>query len=183
MSILDTTLEKLKKSGELAIFMRENQSDSGYWGILIDYSKDFLFLSLVDMDGLSDGVVIFERSQLTRIRWQTSKIEAVSMLMKKKKAKHHDVFTSLNSTREILENTQKSFGYIGFLIENLDDDALVIGEIENIDDLYVIVSEYANKDHVEFKPSKVLCAIDDISLIEVGSTYCEDIRYINEKSD
>lgn len=181
MSILDDTLACLKDSGEIAIFMREKVTDEASWGVLLGYNEDFLLLNLVDMNGKNDGVMIFDRHQVTRVRWQTSEISSVHKLMVKNKTRLCEPDVDLTDIRSILSTVYAQFGYVSFYIDYLDANALILGKIKKIDADYVVIDEFHNKEAKEL--SKVLCALSDITAIMVADSYCEDIKFLNENID
>lgn len=178
MSLMEQTLERLKKDQELAIFIRERGVDMTYWGVLTDYNDGYIYLSLVDMDGLPDGIVIFEKDQLSRIRWGSAKLKSVKKLFDNKGGTLVQPDLCIDDLGSILNSVLSHFEYVGINIEQLDDDALILGEILDQDSEYMIVSEFLNKENR--CSSNVLLYISDITGVEAGDTYKEDILTLNK---
>lgn len=177
MSIFEKILQQLKDTQELAIFMREHIPDGTEWGFLRDYNECCLFIDRVSSDGLYDGIMIFQRPQLTRIRWGTTHLAAVAELFKKKNKNLNKPDISIESMHSSLKDVQSAYRYVCLSADDLDDDALLLGEIEALDEQHVLLYEFCNKTAKD--RSHMVCPLDEITSIQAGGIYEEDIRYLN----
>lgn len=179
MSILDKTLKKLKKSQEIAFFYRAHVDREVPCGFLIDYNEHCLCIHEVNLTGTSLGLVIFQRPQLQRIRWGSEELGAVHELYKRKNKGKKIKLPSIriDSTRNALEDMHKAYGYISVNLVDHERDILLVGEIKSLDDTHVHLHEFSNKEY--FDRTEIIFSIDDLTSIQGGGTYEEDIRYLN----
>ncbi len=177
MSVFEKTLDDLKNGQQLAIFMREFHDLETFTGILVDYNEYVIYLSLVSDDGLHDGIVVFHREQLSRIRWGNKRLESIYSLYLKKNPNLVVPEISIETHKTTLSDIEKHYGYICVSAEDLDDVTLFLGEIEAMDDDYVVIYEFANKDHTD--RSRLLFPLSEITSIQGGGQYEEDIRFLN----
>ena len=59
MSLIDKKLAELKLSQEIVDVYRDRISDESLTGVVADFNKEFLLLSLFSEDGEDNGVSVF----------------------------------------------------------------------------------------------------------------------------
>ena len=167
-------LENLKSSKELVDVFRDSYEESLY-GYIIDFNEEFLVLESID-DNNPDGIIIFNRESITRIRWGGNEIESTEKLIDQSKRLNDIKKTDLTSIQSILTGIQNIFGYVNVHIEDIDSGVCFIGEIEELDDQSIVIFEYGTKKSLD-RP-RILLNVNDITKVEGGGKYEEGIKKI-----
>ena len=167
-------LDKLKSSKEL-IDIYTDRYDESLYGFIIDYNDDYLALESIN-DNNPDGISIFKRENITRIRWGGNEIESTQKLIDQSKRIKNIIKIDLTSIQSILKSVQNIFGYVNVFIEDIDSSVCFIGELENMDDENLVIHEYGTK--VSLDRKRILLSLNDITKVEGGGAYEEGIKKI-----
>ncbi len=177
MTVLEKTLKTIKKKQVLATFMREFVPNGTEWGFLRDYNEYCFLIDRVSTDGLYDGIFIFQRPQLTRVRWGSTLLRSTTELYKRKNKKISRPKISIDNMKSALKDIQKAYGYVCVSIDDLDSEALIIGEIESLDDTHMLLYEFSGKTAKD--RSHLLVPLAEITSLEAGGIFEEDLRHLN----
>lgn len=168
-------LDNLKSSKELVDIYTDRYEESHY-GYILDYNEDFLVLESIDDDNNPDGVTVFHRENITRIRWGGNELQSTQKLIDQSKRLKDIKKIDLTSIKSILNSVQRIFGYVNVFIEDIDSSVCFIGEIEDMDDDALVIYEYGTKISLDRK--RILLKIADITKVESGGIYEESIKKI-----
>ena len=168
-------LDSLKTSKELVDIYTDRYDDS-YYGFLVQYNDDYLVLESIDDDNNPDGLIVFHRENITRIRWGGNEIESTRKLINQSQRLKEITTIDLSSIQSILNSVQEIFGYVNISIEDIDSDVCFIGEIESMDDNSIVLHEYGTKISLDRK--RILLKVEDITKVEGGGNYEERIKRI-----
>jgi hypothetical protein len=168
-------LDKLKSAKEL-IDVYTDRYDESLYGFIIDFNEDFLILESIDDDNNPDGVSIFNRENITRIRWGGNEIESTKKLIDQSKRLKDIKKIDLTSIQSVVKSVQSIFGYVNVFIEDIDSSVCFIGEIEDMDDESLVIHEYGTKISLDRK--RILLNVNDITKVEGGGNYEEGIKKI-----
>lgn len=168
-------LNELKSAKELVDIYTDRYDESLY-GFVIDFNEDYLILESIDDDNNPDGVTIFNRENITRIRWGGNEIESTQKLIDQSKRLKDIKKIDLTSIQSILTSVQSVFGYVNVSIEDIDSSVCFIGEIEDMDDENLVIHEYGTKISLDRK--RILLNVNDITKVEGGGNYEEGIKKI-----
>lgn len=168
-------LEKLKSAKDL-VDVYTDRYDESLYGFIIDFNEDYMILESIDDDNNPDGVTIFNRQNITRIRWGGNEIQSTQKLIDQSKRLKDIKKVDLTSIQSIVKSVQSIFGYVNVFIEDIDSSVCFIGEIEDMDDENLVIHEYRTKISLDRK--RILLNIDDITKVEGGGNYEEGIKKI-----
>jgi len=178
MKIETKYLKKLKFSREL-VDIYTDRYDETEFGFIIDFNDDYLVIESIDDESNPNGISIFNRENITRIRWGGNQIESTQKLIDQSKRLKDIKKIDLTSIQTILKSVQNIFGYVCVFIEDLDSGVCFIGEIEEMDDETIIIYEYGTKTSLDRK--RIMLNIDDITKVEGGGNYEESIKKLIKK--
>jgi|APEBP8051072266_1049373.scaffolds.fasta_scaffold08593_3 hypothetical protein len=168
MELRTKYLDKLKNEQILAEFYTDIYDESDY-GFVIDFNGNYILIEKFDDDCHYDGLTIFLRHNISRIRWSGNDIESVLKLIDNSKRQSDKLNIDLTSTRTILESMYKTFNHLTVHIQDIDKSICFIGQIHEIDDNSIVIHEFGTKSSLDRK--FILLGLDDITRIDAGGKY------------
>lgn len=172
-------LEKLKCENTLADIYTDSYDESDY-GFIIDYNDDFLLIEKFDDECHYDGLTIFLRRNVTRIRWSGNDIESVAKLIDSTKRQTDRINIDLASTKTILQTVNKLYNHLTVHIQDIDKSVCFIGQIHEMDENSIVIHEFGTKSSLDRK--FILLSLDDITRIDVNGKYENNLQKLfNEK--
>lgn len=161
-------LKQLKKNKEFVDIYTDNYDESNF-GFIVDFNDTFLVLDSYNEDAKADGIVVFFRENITRIRWKGNEITSLSNIANSSKNRNKAHKIDLSSVQSVIDSIQKYFGYINVSIQNIDSGVCFIGEVEEMDENTIVINEYGTRISLDRK--NILLSIHDITKIEAGGIY------------
>ena len=172
-------LDKLKNENILADIYTDNYDESDY-GFIIDFNDDFLLVEKFDDECNYDGLTIFLRHNITRIRWSGNDIESVAKLIDTTKRQKNKITIDLKSMQTILESVSMNYNHLTVHIQDIDKSVCFIGQIHEMDDNTIVINEFGTKSSLDRK--FILLSLDDITRIDVNGQYENNLKKLfNEK--
>lgn len=181
MSLLDSTLARLKKDKHLIDVWRERLTDKNLGGIITDYTEQFIYLSLFQNDGQNDGISIIRRADVTRIHWEGTERTSIQALIDHKQSQPLTPELNLDSIRTIIESVYNTFGYVSLYTEELDPEIMFIGSVLDIDDSHVLLNGFGTMRSPE--RDKTMLALSEITSVDAHSPYDQDIAYLDSRTN
>lgn len=173
MELKTKYLAKLKNEQILADFYTDNYDESDY-GFVVDYNDDYLLIEKFDDECNYDGLTIFLRHNISRIRWSGNDIESVSKLIDTSKRQVEKMNIDLTSIQTILETVNKTFNHLTVHIQDIDKSVCFIGQIHEMDDNSIVIHEFGTKSSLDRK--FILLGLDDITRIDAGGQYENNLK-------
>jgi len=178
MNLNTKYLEKLKNENTLADIYTDIYDESDY-GFVIDFNDDFLLIEKFDNECNYDGLTIFFRHDITRIRWSGNEIESVAKLIDSTKRQKDKVNIDLKSIKTILESVHQLYNHLTVHIQDIDKSICFIGQIHEMDEHSIVIHEFGTKSSLDRK--FILLSIDAITRIDVNGQYENNLkRLFNE---
>tara|TARA_A100000171_G_scaffold34837_1_gene33345 strand:+ start:12876 stop:13415 length:540 start_codon:yes stop_codon:yes gene_type:complete len=143
--------------------------DESTYGFIIDFNDTFLVLDSFDDDSKANGIVVFFRENITRIRWGGNEISSVYSLIDTSEKASTSIDIDLSSIQNILKSMNASYGYINVSIQDIDSGICFIGEITEMDDETIVINEYGSKKSLD--RTNIMISIRDITKVEAGGQY------------
>ncbi len=172
-------LQKLKDENTLVEIYTDNYDESDY-GFILDFNEDYLLIEKFDDECNYDGLTIFLRHNITRIRWSGNDIESVAKLIDSTKRQNGKVDIDLTSTQTILKSVSKIYNHLTVHIQNIDKNVCFIGQIHEMDESSIVIHEFGTKSSLDRK--FILLSLDDITRIDVNGQYENNlIKLFNQK--
>lgn len=168
MDIKTNYLDKLKSDQTLVDIYTDNYVESDL-GFILDFNDDFLLLETFDDDCNYDGLSIFFRHNITRIRWGGNEISSNARLIDSTKRLTSKPSIDLTSIESIIRSSHKVYGHITIHIQDIDKDVCFIGQVHEMDDASIVIHEFGTKLSLDRK--FILLSLDDITKIDVGGQY------------
>jgi len=173
MYVTTKYLEKLKNEQLLAEFYTDRYGESDY-GFLLDYTDEFIAIEKFDNKCNYEGIVIFFRKNVSRIRWSGNELETVFMLIDSSQRKHQTLNLNLTSIQNALNSVFQIYQHITIHIQDVEKDVCFIGQIQDIDDQSIVIREYGTKSTLDRK--YILLSVEDITKIEADGQYERNLK-------
>jgi len=148
--------------------------ETSNFGFIIEYNKDFIILEKINDESVPDGVGVFYRENISRIRWSGNEINSAEKLIDNSKRLKKKIKIDLSSIQSIIKDLNNIFDYVTIYIQDVDNESCFIGEIADIDDKTLVMNEYGTKISLDRK--MIMISTKDITLIESGGEYEEKIK-------
>ena len=165
--------KKLKKEQVLADFYTDNYNESDY-GFVIDFNDHFLLIEKFDDECNYDGLSIFLRNNITRIRWSGNDIDSVFKLIDTSKRQTDKMNIDLSSLESILQSMNKYFNHLTVHIQDIDTGICFIGQIHEMDSNAIVIHEFGSKTSLDRK--FILLSLEDITRIDAGGQYENNLK-------
>ncbi len=179
MNLNTKYVEKLKNENTLADIYTDRFEESDY-GFILDFNDDFLLIEKFDDDCNYDGLTIFLRHHITRIRWSGNDIESAAKLIDLTKRERNKINIDLTSTQTVLESVNQLYNHLTVHIQDIDNSVCFIGQIHEMDENSIVINEFGTKSSLDRK--FILLSLDDITRIDVNGKYENNLKKLfNEK--
>jgi hypothetical protein len=178
MELKTKYLNKLKNEQILADFYTDIYDESDY-GFVLDFNDDYLLIEKFDDECKYDGLSIFFRQNISRIRWSGNDIESVSKLIDTSKRQKGEMNINLTSIQTVLESVNSAFNHLTVHIQDIDKSVCFIGQIHEMDDHSIVIHEFGTKSSLDRR--FILLELDDITRVDAGGQYENNLkRLFNE---
>jgi hypothetical protein len=178
MSLQTKYLDKIKKEQILADFFTDHYDETDF-GFLLEFNDDFLLIEKIDSQSNYDGLTIFLRQSITRIRWTGNEIESVAKLIDVSKRPKIEKVIDLTSIHSILKSLDNIYHHVTIYIQDLDKDVCFIGQIHEIDEYSIVIHEFGTK--LSLDRRFTLLSNNDITRIDVNGQYENNILKVFDK--
>ncbi|MGI9054672.1 MAG: hypothetical protein ACR2F2_02590 [Pyrinomonadaceae bacterium] len=181
MSILDRHFQELQMSGELVEIFREHTEANSARLCRINAISDFaVYTTNFNDGGEYDGIMIFRKDDITRVRWGDNELEAQRVLVERTKEIPVAPEINLEDIVKIIESVQQQFGYVSIATEELNDEVIYIGEVVSVDKDFLVLNEYGFKDALD--RSMLILRIPEVTRIDADDKYQKTILYLHTQS-
>lgn len=181
MLLIDKKLAELKLSQQIVDIYRDRISDESLTGVVADFNKEFLLLSLFSEDGEDNGISVFFRHNITRIRTGGNLRESIYELSKFRATKLKFPIISLKSLDDILTSIQTIYGYVNIHTEFMNDDICFIGHVIEQDENWLSLNGYGTMTTRD--SNTLLLEKEEISRVDAGAKYEESIKFLAHNAD
>jgi len=173
MDIKTKHIDKLKTEQILVDIYTDNYDESDY-GFIIDYNDDFLVIEKFDNECNYDGLSIFFRHNITRIRWGGNDLESVFRLIDTTKRQQIKFNIDLTSVETILRNLDETYKHLTVHIQDIDKGVCFIGQIHEMDNKTIVIKEFGTQSTLDRK--FIMLSLNDITKIDAGGQYENNLR-------
>ncbi|RYF13101.1 MAG: hypothetical protein EOO42_19260 [Flavobacteriales bacterium] len=176
MSIETKTLKNLETENTFVDIFTDFFNES-YYGFIRQFNKDFLLLENYSDEGLYNGIIIFRRSDITRIKWDNNDIKSTQKLLNKHKDEKGISAIKIDSILNILKTINKTYKHVSIHIQNIDSGMCIIGEIKDMDKSTIIVHEFGTRASLD--RGTIMFSVDEITRVDAGGIYENGILKIH----
>ena len=166
-------LNKLKTEQILACFYTDHY-ETYEFGFIIDFNEDYLVIERFDNKGNYEGLTVYLQHTITRVKWEGNEIENITKLIDPSKRLLGKNSIDLTSIQTIIQSINKVESAFSFHIEDLDKDVFFFGQVHEIDEHSIVIHEFGTISSLDRR--FILLSLDDITRIEVGGRYENNLR-------
>ena len=148
--------------------------DESYLGFIVEFNDEFLIFEEYNDDSNPDGITVFFRENITRIRWSGNEIDSIYKLIDNSTRLNKKVEIDISSTESILKTISEFYGYVTIHTQDIDSGVCFIGEITEMDNETLILNEFGTRISLDRK--FIMVSLPDITLIEGGGKYEENLK-------
>lgn len=168
MSLETKTLKKLETENIFVDIYTDLFKES-FYGFIRQFNKDFLLLEHYNDDGLFNGIVVFRRSDVTRIKWDNNEVNSTRKLLNKHSDEKKISMIRIDSIQSILKTINKAYKHLTINDQNVDDGICIIGEIKEMDKSTIVIHEFGPKKSLD--RGTTMFSINDITRVDAGGIY------------
>jgi hypothetical protein len=179
MNIANKTISVLIEKEVLVDVYTDYFNDSLY-GFIKVFSDSFLLLEHYNEDGFYNGIVVFKREDITRLRWDNNEINSVQKLIKRHNQDISYESIDLNSIKSIIISIDRIFKHISLKTQNIDTDWLLIGKLLEIDDDTILLKEFGTMSSLD--RATLMLSVDEITRIDADGIYENNILKIHSSN-
>jgi hypothetical protein len=125
------------------------------------------------LDGIYNGIIIFRRVDITRIKWDNPNLNTIYKLIKRQKELKEIADINLESLESIIRSVEKGYKHVKLQIQNTNNNWFVIGQVIVMDSDTIIVKEFATNTSLD--RGMLMLPISDITRIDAGGIYEENL--------
>ena len=177
MNIADNTLKSLH-TNDTFVDIFTDHFDESFYGFIIDFNDKFLLLEHYNDDSLYNGIIVFRREDITRIKWDNNGINSAFKLISRQKNIKGFVEIDIKSIESILKSVDKTFKHVNLQIQNINSDWSIIGQIQEIDSETIILKEFGTMSTLD--RGMLMLSIADITRVDAGGIYENNLLKIHK---
>ena len=118
MNIASKYLKKLQTEKSFVDIFTDLFNES-FYGFIRKFNDDFLLLEHYNDDGLFNGIIVFKRENITRIKWANNDINSAHKIINKHDQEKNIESIKLDSLEVILKSISKAFKHVNINIQNI----------------------------------------------------------------
>jgi hypothetical protein len=180
MNIASKYLKKLQTEKSFVDIFTDLFNES-FYGFIRQFNDDFLLLEHYNDDGLFNGIIVFKREDITRIKWANNDINSAHKIINKHDQEKNIESIKLDSLEVILKSISKAFKHVNINIQNIDNGMCIIGEIEEMDAESIVIKEFGSRSSLD--RGRIMFAIEDITRIDAGGLYENGLLKVHKKKN
>jgi hypothetical protein len=178
MKIADKTLETIQTKG-IYVDVFTDHFDESFFGFVLVFNDHFLLLEHYNNDGFYNGVIVFRRQDITRIRWDNNEIKSASKIITRREQIKELLDISIDSIDSIIKSIDKTFGYVSIRIQDINSDWTIIGQVQEMDTDTIVIKEFGTMSTLD--RSMLMLSIGDITRVDAGGIYESNLMKIHRK--
>ena len=176
MPVISDAIEQLKRDKPLVDVYRHKLSGKPLTGSLINHNNLFMFMALVEEDGVLSGFGAVRFPDVTSMRWDTNRLHSLGRLIQRDRVRATIPEVNLITWRALIETLFQSFGHVSLIMESREQTVVHTGVLVDIDDRAVAMHEFGGSDTLD-TPSVVLM-YDHLTAVRAGSKNERDLAFL-----
>jgi hypothetical protein len=180
MKVSDNTLKTLQNN-EVLVDIYTDHFNESFFGFILNYNNDFLLLEHYNEDGLYNGIIVFRREDITRIRWDNNEINSVLSLIKR--VENFEIFSriKIDSLKNVLKSINEVYFHLSLRIQNINTDWSIIGQLEEMDSETIIIKEFGTMSTLD--RAYLMFSTNEITRIDADGIYENNIIRLHNKNN
>jgi len=180
MKIANKTLETLQTK-DIYVDIFTDHYDESFFGFVQVFNDNFLLLEHYNDDGFYNGIIIFRRLDITRIRWDNNEIKSASRIITRHEQIKELASISIDSIDSIIKSIDKAFGYVSLQIQDINPDWTIIGQVQEMDTDTIVIKEFGTTSTLD--RGMLMLSICDITRVDAGGVYESNLMKIHGKNN
>ena len=168
MRTADNTLKTLQTKDIFVDIFTDHFNESLY-GFVRKFNETFLLLEHYNEEGAYNGIVIFRRQDITRMRWGNNEITSAFNLITRKEHIEELKNINIDSIESIIKSVDKAFECVSLQIQDINSDWTIIGQIHEMDSETIVIKEFGTMSTLD--RAMLMLSIGDITRIDAGGIY------------
>jgi hypothetical protein len=169
MSLNARTLSQLEKEN-IFVDVLVDVFEQSHYGFIKQFNEEYLLLEHYNGDAQYDDI--------SRIRWDNNDINSTKKIINKHSDHKKIAAIKIDSINTILKSINKVFQHVAIHMQNLDADAIYIGEIEEMDKSTLVLHEFGTKRSLD--RGRTMLNLSDITRMDAGGIYEHGILKIHK---
>ena len=154
--------------------------DDNFYGFIINFNDDFLLLEHFNEDLTYNGIIIFRREDITRIKWGGNDLSSCLKLIDNSARIKSVNDIRIDSIESILDSISIMYKHVTLQIQNIDRGMCIIGEIEDMDDENIVINQFGTQSTLD--RSFMMIALEEITRVDAGGIYETNLLKIYNKA-
>src|ERR1035437_9922477 len=139
MKTSENTIKTLQTK-DVFVDIYTDHFDESFYGFVRNFNDDFLLLEHYNDDSFYNGIIVFRREDITRIKWDNNDINsAFKLVTRQENIKELISEINIESIESIIKSIDKTFKHVNLQIQNINSDWSIIGQIQEIDAETIII--------------------------------------------
>ena len=179
MNVANKTLENLQAK-EIFVDIFTDHYDQSFYGYIRVFNDNFLLLEHYNEDGLYNGIVIFRRHDITRIRWDNNEINNAAVIVHRQVLIEELSKIRIETIKSIIKSVEKAFGYVSLQVQDINSDFTIIGQVQEMDTETIVIKEFGTMSTLD--RSMLMFSFSAITRVDAGGLYENNLMKIHKKN-
>ncbi|HEY5593238.1 MAG TPA: hypothetical protein VIK55_19755 [Paludibacter sp.] len=180
MNLAETTLSKLQ-SEDILVDVFTDHYDESLYGFIRNFNDKYLLLENYDDNGFYDGIIVFKREDITRIKWDNNGIQSHAQLITRHKQIEDFANIKIDNLENIIKSISNSYNCLTIMIQDIESDWTIVGQLIDMDDDTIIVNEFGTMSTLD--RGMLMISSADITRIGAGSIYEKNLLKTHIKNN
>lgn len=180
MKTADKTLKTIQTK-EIFVDIYTDNFGNSYYGFIRKFSENFLLLEHYNDDGIYNGILIFRREDITRVKWENNNTKSALKTITRQILTENLDDINIESIETIIETVHKTFKHITIHIQEISTDWCIIGQVVEMDNETILIKEYGTMSSLD--RGMLMIAIADITRVDAGGIYERNLLKIHEENN
>jgi len=180
MKLAESTLTKLLIE-DILVDVYTDHYDESLYGFVRNFNDKYLLLENYDDNGFYDGIIVFRREDITRIKWNNNSIKRQDQLITRHKQIEDFANIKIDSLENILKSIGDSYDCLTIMIQDIESDWAIVGQVIEMDDDTIIVYEFGTMSTLD--RGILMISSADVTRIGAGSIYEKNLLQTHIKNN
>jgi len=180
MKTSENTIKTLQTK-DVFVDIYTDHFDESFYGFVRNFNDDFLLLEHYNDDSFYNGIIVFRREDITRIKWDNNDINSAFKLVTRQE-NINELISEINieSIESIIKSIDKTFKHVNLQIQNINSHWSIIGQIQEIDAETIIIKEFGTKSALD--RGMLMLSTPDITRVDADGIYENNLLKIHNEN-
>ncbi|SHI52891.1 hypothetical protein SAMN02745181_0323 [Rubritalea squalenifaciens DSM 18772] len=165
-------IQKLIDDAQFVDLFDDNAEES-FYGYIIQQSEELIQLEVYDSEGRSEGTMILDKEDVSRIRWGHTEATLTEQLIGQRV---DSPSIDLQSLCQTARSISQHYGYLCLTLGSYGTDKMYIGQIHEDEEESLIMHEYGTR--ARHERSFLLLSWGDVTRVQAGGIYEHNLHQL-----